>query len=109
MRRSYQYSINDNKGAVMLALAFEFTPNITPPIDETGISNIDLTSKVFASEKDCAVKLVRSVAAILDIDAKLVAEPELKAKLTEDHAELLASAGFDRQSYLDWVAAGEVL
>lgn len=107
MRRSYQYSINDDKGAVMLALAFEFIPNITPPTDASGISNLEVNHRTFADEKECAVKIARSVAAIQDVDDRLRADVELKAKLTEDHADLLASAGFDRQAYLNWVIAGE--
>lgn len=107
MRRSFQYSINDDKGVVMLALAFEFTPNITPPTDESGISSLNVTPRTFADERECAIKIARSVASIQDVDDRLRADSELKSKLTEDHANLLASAGFDRQAYLNWVISGE--
>lgn len=109
MRRSYQYSINEDKGAVMLALAFEFLPNITPPVDRSGISSLNIKPKEFPDEKECALKIARSVAAIQDVDIRLDAEPELKQKLTDDHASLLESAGFDRDAYVAWVAAGETL
>lgn len=109
MRRSYQYTINEEKGAVMLALAFEFMPNITPPVDSSGISKLDVVPKVFASEKDCAVKIAKGVAGIQDVDARLEADAVLKAKIAEDHADLLAASGFDRVAYLKWVADGEVI
>jgi hypothetical protein len=40
MSRSFRYSINEEKGAVMLSLAFEMTPNFTPPVDATGMSKL---------------------------------------------------------------------
>lgn len=107
MRRSYQYSINEDKGAVMLALAFEFTPNITPPVDQSGISTLEVNPRKFANEKECAVKIAQRVAAIQDVDVRLEEEPDLKRKLIEDHANLLNSAGFDRAAYLKWVEDGE--
>jgi hypothetical protein len=108
MRRSYRYSINEDKGAVMLSLAFEMKPNIAPPVDSTGMSKLELQPKVFPSELECAVKLAESVANIRDIDAELVAKPGLKAELQEAQASLLESAGYDRAAYLKWVSEGEI-
>lgn len=109
MRRSYQYTINEDKGAVMLALAFEFSPNITPPVDHSGISSVAVPPKSFPDERECAVKIASSVAAIQDIVSRLEAQPELKQQITQAHADLLQAAGFDRAAYLEWVAAGETL
>jgi len=108
MRRSYRYSINEEKGAVMLSLAFEMKPNIAPPVDSTGMAKLQLQPKVFPSELECALKLAESVANIRDVDAELIALPELKAELQEAQASLLESAGYDRAAYLKWVSEGEL-
>ena len=107
MRTSYQYSINEEKGVVMLALAFEFSPTSTPPMDRTGISHLKVPQPKFPSECECAVKILERVAGIQDVDACLKADPELHSKLTADHADLLQGAGFDRDAYMKWVANGE--
>ncbi len=107
MRRSYRYSINDQKGAVMLSLAFEMTPNFAPPVDATGMSKLEVAAKPFPSESECAVKLAESVAHIANVDEKLAADATLKAALCEEAADLLASAGYDRAKYVQWVEDGE--
>jgi|SRR5579864_1490247 len=108
MRRSYRYSISEEKGAVMISLAFELKPNIAPPVDTTGMANLQLQPKKFPNELECAVKLAESVANIKDVDAELVAQPELRARLQEAQASLLESAGYDRAAYLKWVSEGEI-
>ena len=107
MRRSFRYSINEDKGAVMLSLAFEMTPNFAPPVDVTGMSNLEVTAKTFPSEAESAVKLAESVGNIADVDRKLAETAEMKAALRDEAADLLASAGFDREKYIQWVEAGE--
>jgi hypothetical protein len=107
MRRSFRYSINEDKGAVMLSLAFEMTPNFAPPVDATGMSKLEVTAKSFPSEAECAVKLAESVGNIADVDRKLVENAEMKAALRDEAADLLSSAGFDREQYILWVDAGE--
>ncbi len=108
MRRSYRYSINEYKGAVMLSLAFEMTPNFAPPVDVTGMSKLEITPKPFPSELESAVKLAESVANIADVDDKLASDATMKASLRDEAADLLASAGFDRAAYIKWVDAGEL-
>jgi hypothetical protein len=108
MRRSFQYSINKEKGAVMLSLAFEMSPNIAPPVDETGMSTLPVKPKKFPSELECAMKLAESVANIGDVDSKLASDAAMKAALLEESADLLAAAGFDREAYIKWVHDGEV-
>ena len=106
MRRSFRYSINEDKGAVMLSLAFEMTPNFAPPVDATGMSKLEVAAKIFPSEMESAVKLAESVANIADVDGKLAADAGMKAALRDEAADLLASAGFDREKYIQWVDAG---
>ncbi|MBI3919438.1 MAG: hypothetical protein HY322_20790 [Betaproteobacteria bacterium] len=108
MRRSYRYSTNVEKGAVMLSLAFEMTPNFAPPVDATGMSKLRITAKQFPSELDSAVKLAESVANIADVDGKLSENAEMKAALLQEAANLLESAGFDRDAYIKWVDGGEL-
>jgi len=92
----------------MLALAFEFSPNIVPPTDHSGISASNKPTKEFPTECDCAVRIAKEIHAMEDVDARLLREPELRAKLLEDKASLLESAGFDRAAYVQWVRAGEI-
>jgi hypothetical protein len=108
MRRSYRYSINVEKGAVMLSLAFELTPNFAPPVDVTGISKLQISPKQFPSELASAVKLAESVANIADVDGKLSEDAEMKEALVMEAADLLESAGFDREAYITWVRNGEL-
>lgn len=108
MRRSFRYSMNEQKGAVMLSLAFELKPNIAPPVDRTGIAKLELQAKKFPDEKECAIKLAESVANICDIDRELSANPALKIELLEAKANLLEEAGYDRAAYVKWVSEGEM-
>lgn len=107
MRRSFQYTINKQKNAVLLSLAFDMIPNFAPPVDGTGMSNLDVNVKEFPTEVECAVKLAESVFGIADVDGRLAADGALKANLCQEAADLLASAGYDRNAFLQWVEAGE--
>lgn len=109
MRPSFRYSINGDKGAVMLSLAFEMTPNFGPPIDSSGMTNSPSPVKTFPSEEQCAIRLAKSVAAINghDVDFLLSQKPNINAQLRDEAADLMESAGFDRPSYLAWVNSGE--
>jgi hypothetical protein len=109
MRRSYRYGINEYKGAEMLSLAFELAPNFTPPVDPVGISQVKISAKRFPDESECAVKLAESVANICDVDTLLAADTDMKAALRDAQADLLAAAGHDRASYIQWVEGGEVI
>jgi hypothetical protein len=109
MRRSFQYSQNKQQGAVMLSLAFELKPNVTPPVDTTGMTKLQLATKAYPSERDCAVKLAESVGNIRDVDAELTANKAMWAELRDAQADLLESAGYDREAYLKWVGSGELI
>lgn len=107
MRRSFQYTVNEHKGAVMLSLAFEMVPNFAPPIDASGISKLLVAGKTFLSEEQCAVRLAGSVEAIRDVDRLLADDPDATRELQNGSADLMESAGFDRAEYLEWVRSGE--
>jgi hypothetical protein len=107
MRGSFRYSVNEDKGAVMLSLAFALRPNIIPPVDDTGMARSEPTAKKYPSECECALKLAEFVFKIRDVDEVLAADPELKSKLRDSHADLLEAAGYDRAAYLKWVDEGE--
>jgi hypothetical protein len=105
MRPSYRYTINEHKGAEMLSLAFELRPHFIPPTDRTGMARTRVRQpRKFPDEAECAVKVVKSVAAIKDVEAELAADPDLRARLRDASATLLESAGYDRAAYLEWEA-----
>jgi hypothetical protein len=108
MRRSYRYSINEEKRAVMLSLAFELRPNVAPPFDKAGMATVTAQPKRFPDERECAVKLAESVANIKVVEDELSADPNLRHALQEAQACLLESAGYDRAAYLKWVSEGEM-
>jgi hypothetical protein len=106
--RSYQYVINADKGAVMLSLAFAFRPNIKPPADPTGVSQVEVVPRYFRDEGECALQMASSVAMIADVDGILTSDQALRDRLRNDKADLLAQAGYDRDAYLKWVLEGEI-
>jgi hypothetical protein len=107
MRRSFRYWINEEKGAVMLSLAFELKPNVSPPVDSTGMAKVELKLKKFPSEAETATKLVESITNIRDVDVELSADPALRTELLGAMADLLESAGYDREAYIKWASEGE--
>lgn len=107
MRRSYRYSINEEKGAVMLSLAFGLRPNVAPPVDAAGMAAVAVRPRRFPDECECAVKLAESVANIKAVEEELRADPSLRQALQEAQACLLESAGYDRAAYLRWVSEEE--
>jgi hypothetical protein len=109
MRASYCHTINKDKGAVMLSLAFALKPNITPPADATGMSKLTIPERKYPDERECAIKLAESVSRIRDVDELLAADQKLKISLCGAHADLLEAAGYDRGAYLKWVEDGEVV
>jgi len=109
MRPSYRYNISETKGVVMLALAFEFRANVSPPTDLSGVSTLPVAGRTYPLENECAVKLVRSVKAIADVDDRLDADEALHDELMYAQADLLAATGYDREKYISWVKAGEIV
>jgi len=68
-----------------------------------------LPARRYPDERECALKLVESVANVKDVDQILDSNPELKEALTAAQADLLESAGYDRAAYLTWVQNGETV
>jgi len=58
-------------------------------------------------EAELAVKLVASVQRITDVDTLLESDAMLRESLVTSSADLLESAGNDRDAYVQWVEAGE--
>jgi len=98
----YRYGIRRNPRVDMLSLAFLFRPKIYPPIDTTGLSTLNIVAPRFPGELECAIKLVSAVENIADVDALLSSDEELRLSMETASAELLESAGYDRQKYLNW-------
>jgi hypothetical protein len=109
MRKSFRYSINKEKGVVILSLAFALKPNIAPPVDETGMAKLDLPAKKYPEERECALKLAESASHIRDVDEFLASDAGLKARLRDSQADLLEAAGYDRAAYVKWVDEGEIV
>jgi len=107
MMGSHIYTINEEKKVSMLSLAFQFSPINEPPIDPTGLSNLELDSPKPFSEVELANKLASSVKKISNIDSLLAENPSLHGELLNSSADLLVTAGYDREEYLAWVRDGE--
>jgi len=107
MRVSHSYSINPEKRVSMMSFAFQFTPISRPPQDATGISTLTLNHPAPFDEVELAIKLVTSVQRITDVDTLLESDAMLRESLVTSSADLLESAGYDRDAYVQWVEAGE--
>lgn len=107
MRGSHIYTIHPDKKVAMLSLAFQFTPIAMPPQDATGLSTLKFDLPRPFDEVVLAIKLVTSVKNISNIDSILAADAELHRRLLQSSADLLDSAGYDRNAYLQWVSDGE--
>ena len=109
LRSFYRYSINEDAGSEMVSLAFEFTRNVIRPVDPTGMSQLQTTLQTFPSEKQCAINIAKAISKIRDVDHELSSNPDLRNKLRDAQADLLESAGYDREAYIKWVDDGEVI
>ncbi len=107
MLRSHRYGINQQPRVDMLSLAFQFRRKFSPPVDTTGLSDVQIIVPKFPSELECAVKLVAAVENITNVDELLQADAQLRTQMETASADLLAEAGYDRESYLAWVRSGE--
>lgn len=104
---SYRYVIRQDIGIEMLSLGFLITPHYAPPVDQTGLSNLQPAAKPFPTELETGLALVTAANRIRDVDALLAADQAIRDRLRDSKADLLAAAGFDRDAYLQWVAEGE--
>lgn len=107
MLGSHIYSINETKAVSMLSLAFQFTPVSKAPLDATGLSPLKLPQPKPFDELELATKLVSAVKNISNIDEILAADSTLHERLLISSAELLATAGYNPEAYVQWVKEGE--
>ncbi|MEK7781723.1 MAG: hypothetical protein AAB370_09535 [Verrucomicrobiota bacterium] len=105
---SYRYTIKPDSNVGMLSVGFLIIPHFEPPVDATGVSTVQTNARQFPGELESAIDLVSVAESIRDVDGILAADSELKNKLTNSSADLLADASYDREEYLRWVAAGEL-
>lgn len=105
---SYRYTIRPDTDVGMLSVGFLITPHFTPPVDMSGVSTVQANARQFPDELECAIEMVSVAESIRDVDGILADDVELKDKLTNSSADLLAEASYDRIEYLRWVADGEI-
>ena len=98
----YRYRIREKPQVEMLSLAFLFKPNFQAPIDATGLSSLDIQHPSRPSELDFAIKLISAIEKLADVDDLLRTDNDLRVSMETASADLLASAGYDRDKYLDW-------
>jgi len=103
MRGSHRYTVNESKNVGMLSLAYEFTPIPKPAQDGTGLSDLELTMGKKFDELQLAMKILRSVKNITDIDEILITDSEIQETMENSSADLLESAGYDREKYINWL------
>ncbi len=103
----YKYSINPAKGVHMLSMAMWLKPLIAPPSDSTGLAKPEVARAPMPSEIDLAMRLLKQTENVLDIDAFLRDHPTLRESLLKSQADLLAGSGYDRETYLKWIAEQE--
>ncbi len=85
--------------ADMVSVAFRFSPMPLEP-DPMGLAS---GGTPVPSENSLSVHIPEAVAQIRNVDEVLDNDSELAAKVLKDAAELLLSANYDRQAYLEWV------
>ena len=98
----YRYAINQEPRVDMLSLAFLFRPKIYPPVDASGLSTLNIVTPRFPAELECAIRLVSVVENITDVDDLLNGDEDLRLSMETASADLLESAGYDREQYLNW-------
>ena len=107
MLKSYRYSIKPETSVEMLSLAFLFRPRVTPPTDPTGISAVEVAIPKFPDERESAIRLLSAVERLADVDKLLADDESMCTAMEINSADLLESAGYDREAYVAWVRAGE--
>jgi hypothetical protein len=98
----YRYGIRENPHVEMLSLAFLFKPNFKAPVDATGLSNLSVKPPNQPDELGSAMKLVSAIEKMIDVDELLRSNDGLRVSMETASADLLASAGYDREKYLGW-------
>lgn len=101
--KSYSYSVA-GPTADMLSLAFLLEPVIQPRTDPTGLSRSILTPTAVRepSEAEQALNLLAEILRIVDVDDLLLKDADLKHKMIEKGAKILASARYNVNAYRAW-------
>jgi hypothetical protein len=102
MQTSHRYCINPEKGVFMLSLAYELRPLFKPPTDPTGLATIIPVTQHDYNELELALNLIERVKTISDVEEVLAANNGLYRALRMSSADLLESAGYDREEYFRW-------
>ncbi len=108
MLSAYRYTVEPQAGIPLLSLAFVFNPQHSPPIDKVGMSNLKPKTGPQPSELEVALKLISVAQKIQDVDRRLREDQALWEATKASSADLLESAGYDREAYLKWVDGGEI-
>ena len=108
MMASFKYTIRQDLGVEMLSLAFQFTPKFSPPIDETGMSGLKVSSPKTPDELSCAFQILDAVNNVQDVDELLRTDTVLNADMESASANLMERAGYDRSRYLGWIRTQKI-
>jgi len=101
---SYSYRV-DSKEPDMLSLAFWFEPVMEPRVDPTGLTRTQKPkpgASNNATEPELALKLIKSIVDIADIDRLLHDAPDLNEQWIKKSAALLSQARYNIDTYREW-------
>lgn len=100
---SYSYRI-EVPDPDMLSLAFRFEPLIEARRDGTGLApdSPDGRAAAVLNESELATALLEGVSGILDVDTMLSSDTSLNEKMIDKCGTVLASARYDKASYVSW-------
>lgn len=101
LRSVFGYRVD--KGAVhedLISLALKFTPTFVPAGDPIGLANHPVAAP---DEGTLATRALRRVAKRIDADKKLADDAELRQRMIDATAHLLALARYDIAAYQEWL------
>lgn len=104
LQSSYSYRVHGQEPD-MVSYAFLLEPFIQSPIDTTGLSSRVVTDDRELDDEESALALLNKIDGIEDLDMIVRTTPTLKTQLQNESEALLASAGYDRKAYRNWVKA----
>lgn len=90
----------------MLSLAFRFEYVHQKAVDIYELAGSACIKAAVDPELGFALEMVQEVGEIFNLDAKLDKDARLLEKLTENSANLLAQARYEKDDYLKWVGDG---
>jgi len=106
--KSYHYRVRNPYD--MLAVAFRFERLVTPPYDARGLSEMSTpVIEDFASEKVCAIEILKVTSDLQDADLILQSDQKLRDEMILGQSKLLNKAGYSEELYLEWLANENLL